>query len=185
MRIVWIRHTADSPAEYPNYRRLNWCPVNGVQFVELDSYDIHALSAIITRSIGHETIRFILGATNKERRLLEDYPNTPLSWINYVFIDSDEAVRAWLLSNPVLEDPLDLLIYSHSLNDVSREPTPALRGHNYPVPGAVTNGANETIARDQLGGGAFDPEARRPEPRAHPRPAIKASDLQEGDDSDA
>jgi len=140
---------------------------------------------MITRSIRHETIRYILGATGEGRRLLRDYPNTPLSWINYVFIDDDEAVRAWLLSNPVLEDPLDLLIYCHRPNNVSREPTPALRGHNYLVPGAVTNWANEAIARDQLRGGSFDPEARRPEPRANPGPANEASEPQEGDDSDA
>jgi len=139
VRIVWIRHPADSRADDPNYRRLNWRPVNGVQFAELDSYDIRGLSAMITRSIRHDTIRYILGATGEGRRLLRDYPNTPLSWINYVFSDDDEAVRAWLLSNPVLEDPLDLLIYCHRPNNVSREPTPALRGHNYLVPGAVTN----------------------------------------------
>jgi len=185
VRIVWIRHAADSPADYPNYRRLNWRPVNGVQFAELDSYDIRGLSAMITRSIRHETIWYILSATGKGRRLLQDYPNTPLSWINYVFIDDDEAVRAWLLSNPVLEDPLNLLIYCDRPNNVSREPTPALRGHNYLVPDAVTNWANQAIARDQLRGGSFDQEARRPEPIANPGSANEASELQEGDDSDA
>jgi len=34
-----------------------------------------------------------------------------LDSIDYVFIDSDETVRAWLLSNPVLDDPLDLMVY--------------------------------------------------------------------------
>ena len=62
-----------------------------------------------------------------------------------IFIDDYEAVRAWLLSNPVLEDPLDLLIYCHCLNKVSREPTPGLRGHNYLVPGAVINWAKQGI----------------------------------------
>jgi len=61
---------------------------------------------MITRSIRHETIQYILDAIGEGRRLLLDYPNTPLSWINYVFIDDDEAVRAWLLSNPVLEERL-------------------------------------------------------------------------------
>jgi len=140
---------------------------------------------MITRSIRHETIRYILGTTGEARRLLRDYPNMPLSWINYVFIDHDEAVRAWLLSNPVLEDPLDLLIYCHRPNNASREPTPVLRGHNYLVPGAVTNWANEATAGDQLCGGSFDLEARRPEPRANPGPANEASEPQEGDDSDA
>jgi len=150
VRIVWIRHAADSPADYPNYRRLNWRPGNGVQFAELDFYDIHGLSAMISRSIRHETIWYILGATAEGRRLLRDYPNTRLSWINYIFINDDEAVRAWLPSNPVLEDLLDLLIYCHRPNNLSREPPPVWRGHNYLVPGPVNNWANEAIARDQL-----------------------------------
>ena len=185
MLIVWNRHAADNPAEYPNDSRLNWRPVNEVQFPELDSYDIHGLSAMITRSIRHETIRYILGATGEGSRLLRDYPNTPLWWINYVFINNHEAVRAWLLWNPVLEDPLDLLIYSHRWNNVSRESTPALWGNNYLVPGAVTNRANEAIAGDQLRGGSFDPEARQAGSRANPWPANEASEPQEGDDSDA
>ena len=49
----------------------------------------------------------------------------------------------------------------------------------------MTNWANEAIARDQLRGGSFDPEARRPEPRANPGPANKASEPQEADQSDA
>ena len=90
---------------------------------------------MITISIRHETIRYILGATGEGHRILRDSPNTPLSWINYVFFDDHEAVRAWLLSNLVLEDLLDLLIYCHRLNTVGREPIPVLSGHNYPVPG--------------------------------------------------
>jgi len=75
-------------------------------------------------------------------------------------------------------------MYCHHLNNVSRELTPALRRHNYLVPGAVTNWANAAIARDQFRGGSFDPEARRPEPRANPGPANEAREPQEGDDSD-
>jgi len=114
---------------------------------------------MITRSIRHETIRYILGATGEGRRLLRDYPNTPLMWINYVFIDNDKVTRAWLLLNPVLEEPLDLLIYCHRPNNLSREPTPTLRAHNYLVRGAVTNWANQAISGDQLRGGSFEPEA--------------------------
>jgi len=58
-----------------------------------------------------------------------------------------------------------------------------LRGHNYLVPAAVTNWANEAIAGDPLRGGSFDPEARRPEPKTNPRPANEASEPQEGADS--
>jgi len=42
---------------------------------------------MITRSIGYETVRYILGATSEERRLLRDYPNTLRAWMNYVIID--------------------------------------------------------------------------------------------------
>jgi hypothetical protein len=100
--------------------------------------------------------------------------------MNYVFIDDDEAVRAWLLSNPVLEDPLDLLVYCHRPNNVSREPTPALRRHNYLHKGAVSNWAREAVARAQLQGGSKQPDAR-----ADPRPANGAGEMQEGDDSGA
>jgi len=44
---------------------------------------------------------------------------------------------------------------------------------------------NEAIARNQLRGGSFHPEARRPEPRANPGLDNEASEAQEGDDSDA
>ena len=137
MHLVSIRHAADSPADYPNYRRLNWSPGDGVQFAELDSNDISGLLAIIDRYIRRDTIRYTLGAAGEGRRLLRDYSNTPLSWVNYVFIEDNETVRAWLLSNPVLEDTLDLLIYCHSPNNVSRQPTPALRGYPYLPLGSV------------------------------------------------
>jgi len=185
VRIVWIRHAADCPTDYTNYRRLNWPPVNGVQFAELESYNIRGLSAMITRSIRHETIRGILGATGEGRRLLLDYPKTLHSWINYVFIDDHEAVKALLLSNPDLEDSLDLLIYCHRPNKVSREPTPALSGHDYLVSDAVTNWANEGIGPDQFRRDSFDPEPRRLEPRANPGPANEACETEEEDDSDA
>jgi len=159
VHIVWIRHTLDSSADYSNYPRLHWRPVNGILFAELESYDIRGQSAMITRSIQHGLMPYIPGATGEERRLLRDYPNTPLSWINYLFIDVNEAVRAWLLSNPVLEELLDLLIYCYRPNNISREPTLVLRGHNYLVPGAMTNWANEEIAEAQLREGLIDPEA--------------------------
>jgi len=73
---------ADSPADYPICRRLNWRPDNGEGFAELNSYDILLLSAIITTSIRLETIWYILGATGEGGRVLRDYPHTPLSWIN-------------------------------------------------------------------------------------------------------
>jgi len=89
------------------------------------------------------------------------------------------------VSNPLLEDPLDLLIFCHCPNNLGRERTPGLRGHNYLGPSAVTHWANEAIARDQLPGGSLDSEARQPEPRANPGPANEASKPQDGDDSGA
>jgi len=47
--------------------------------------------------------------------------------MDYIFIDSDETVRAWLLSNSVLHDPLDLMVYCY--RDLGSEPqdSPVLR----------------------------------------------------------
>ena len=58
-----------------------------------------------------------------------------------------------------------------------------MRGHKYLVPGAVTDWANEAIARDQLRGGSFYAEPRRPEPRPKHGPANEVREPQEGDDS--
>ena len=48
----------------------------------------------------------MLGATAERSRLLQDNPDTPRSWINYVLIDDAVVVGAWHLSNTVHEDPL-------------------------------------------------------------------------------
>ena len=177
MRIVWIRHAASSPADHPDYRRLNWRSINGVWFAELDSYDFYGLAAMITRSIRHESICYIIGATGEGRRHLRNYPNVPLSWINYVFIDNDEAVKARLLSNPLLDERLDLLSYCHRVQRESRKPTPALRGHNYLVPGMVTNW--KAITQAQLRRGSQQPDVRQPEARTNPGPANEAGEPQE------
>ena len=47
VRIVWVRYAANSPADRPDYRQVNWRTINGVRFAELDSDDIHGLSAMI------------------------------------------------------------------------------------------------------------------------------------------
>jgi len=44
---------------------------------------------------------------------------------------NDYDIRAWLLSNPVLEDPLDPLVYCHRRYTADRVPTPPLRRNNY------------------------------------------------------
>jgi hypothetical protein len=117
----------------PNYLALHWRPphVNGVAFAELDSYDIRGLSAMIYRSINHHRIRYILGATGEGRRRLRRVPGGVLNNIDYVFIESDETVRAWLLSNPVLDDPLDLLVYCYRDRHDKRAVTPPLHRINY------------------------------------------------------
>jgi len=50
-----------------------------------------------------------------------------LDRMDYVFIDIDETVRAWLLSNPVLDNLLDLIVYSYRDRGSERQDTPALR----------------------------------------------------------
>jgi len=35
-----------------------------------------------------------------------------LDSLDYVPINSDETIRAWLFSNSILDDPLDLMVYN-------------------------------------------------------------------------
>ena len=159
MRIVWTRHLSVSTRPEPNYTLLFWRPprVNGVRFAELDSSDIRGLSAMIARSVPYDTIRYILGATGEGRQQLREDPALPISWVDYVFIDSDEGVRAWLLSNPVLEDPLDLLVYCYRVPGNNRPVTPPLRRHHYLAQNAVANWARDPGAPR---GGAPQPGTR-------------------------
>ena len=53
---------------------------------------------------------------------------------------------AWLLSNPVLEEPLDLLVYCHRVPGNNRPGTPPLRRHNYLAENAVANWAHDAGA---------------------------------------
>jgi len=143
VRIVWTwpsrRGQGQTPERSanlnfrPDYNMLHWRPphINGVQFAELDSYDIQGLSAMISRNVPNDRIRYILGATGEGRRRLCRVPSERVSCIDYVFIESDEMVRAWLLSNPVLDDPLDLMIYCYRDEGDTRPATPSLRAHKY------------------------------------------------------
>ena len=101
---------------------------------------------MIARSVPYDTIRYILGATGEGRRQPREHPALLISWVDYVFIDSDEGVMAWLLSNPVLEDPLDLLVYCHRVPGNNRLVTPPLRKHNYLAENAVANWARDAGA---------------------------------------
>jgi len=141
VRIVWVSQPANSSAPRPNYRLLHWGnpPINGVCFDELNSYDIRGLLAIISRTGPHNMIRYILGATGEGRQQRRLHPGAQLSYIDYPGIENNEDVRAWLLSNPVLDDPLDLLVYCHRPETQGRLPTPPLRGHNYLRENAIAN----------------------------------------------
>jgi len=99
IRIVWVCNSADIDAPQPNYSLLHWRNphINEVGFAELNAYDIRGLSAIISRTVPHNAIRYILGATSEGRNEPCLHPSFPLSYINYVFIKNDEDVRAWLL----------------------------------------------------------------------------------------
>jgi len=114
--------------------------------------------------VPHNAIRYILGATGKGRKELCLHPGFPLSDTNYVFIENDDNVRAWLLSNPVLEDPLDLLVYCHCRYPVDREPTPPLRRHNYLPENAIADWARQAGAHTGI-------QALRKEVRPDPGPA--------------
>jgi len=63
------------------------------------------------RSVPQDGIRYMLGAIREGRRRLPRSRMPELDRMDYVFIDSDEIVRAWLLRDPVLNDPLDLMVY--------------------------------------------------------------------------
>jgi len=68
---------------------------------------------MISRTLPNDRIRYKLGPNGEGRRRLRRVPYERVSCIDNVFIDSDEKVRAWLLSNPVLNNPLDLMIYCY------------------------------------------------------------------------
>src|SRR5205807_5416220 len=127
VRIVWVRPSrhADGSDNTPNYHTIHWRPpyTYGIQFGELDSYNIRGLSAMIQRNVSGARLRYILGATGEGRRKLRKSPNMPISDLDCVFINSDEMVPAWLLSNVVGEDPLDLWVYYHRDRNDEKQPT--------------------------------------------------------------
>jgi len=94
--IVWVRKYADINAPQPNYRLLHWRNrhINGVGFAEFNAYGICGLSAIILRTVPHNTMRYILGVTGEGSNEVCLHPGFPLSYINYVSIENDEEIRA-------------------------------------------------------------------------------------------
>jgi len=63
--------------------------INAVQFAELDFYDILGLSAMISRKVPHNRIRYKLAATGEGRRRLLRIPSIPLSCTDDGFIDTE------------------------------------------------------------------------------------------------
>jgi len=129
----------------PDYHRLHWRHphIQGIAFGELDSYNMAGLSAMIIRRMPHDRIRYIIGATSAGRRSMRSEPDEPLTGIDYMFIQDNETVRAWLLSNPVADDPLDLMVYLHRDPGDDRPTTPAARGVPYFDEGEIRDFATE------------------------------------------
>jgi len=123
-------------------------------------------------------ICYILGATGEGRQQLRLHPGAQLSYIDYVFIKNDEDVRAWLLSNPVLDDPLDLLVYCDRPETRGRLPTPPLRGHNYLRENAMANWASTTAPGNRI-------QAARSDARTDPGRSNAGGEQEQRDDSPA
>ena len=100
--------------------------------------------------MAHNAIRYILDATGEGRQQLRLYPGGQLSYIDYVFIENDEDIRGQLLSNLVLDNPLDLLVYCHHPETRGGSPTPPLRGHNYLRENAIANWASHVAPRNHI-----------------------------------
>jgi hypothetical protein len=86
---------------------------------------------MILRWVPFRRIRYILGATGDGSQSLRSNPDVPLSQFETIWIQSGESLRAWLLSNPVLQDPLDLLIYGYRDEGDAVPDSPELRGRAY------------------------------------------------------
>jgi len=104
--IVWVCNPDSGSVQQPKYRLFHWGPhnIHGVGFAELNSYDIHGLSAIIARMVQHNAIRYILGTTGEGGHEQHHHPAILWSYIDYIFIKNNESVGVWQLLNPVLED---------------------------------------------------------------------------------
>jgi len=121
-------------------------------------------------------IRYILGATGEVRQQLCLHPGAQLSYIEYVFIETDENVRPWLLSNLVLDDPLDLLVYCHRPETRGRLSTPPFRGHNYLRENAIAHWASTAGPGNRI-------QAARSDARTDPRPSNARGEQEPRDDS--
>ena len=163
-----------------DYHELHWRPplIQGLEFDELDSYDIRGLSAIIYRCVPHHRVPYIIGATSEGHRWLGRAPNQPLSFIECIFIECDEDVDTLLLSNLGLDDTLDLILYCYRDRHDKRNDTAELRSLPYLGQDAIRHWARDPAAR--IG----QPHFRALEPDVRPS-GRQASDEEEapGDDT--
>ena len=152
------------PSAATGYGLLNWIPLTSVS------------CRMIARFVQYDTIRYILGITGESRRQLRKDPTLQISGVDYVFIDSAEWVRASLLSNPVLEDLLDLLVYCHRVPGTTRPVTPPFQRQNYLAENAVANWARDAPTPR---GGAPQPgtraEAGKQQAQETPHPSFSMS----------
>ena len=123
----------------PYYNSPHWRPlhINSLPLAELDSYDIYGLSAMIYRTVPHRRIRYILSTTGAGRPKLSRHGDKLLSSWDYVFIQNEETVRTWLYSNPVLNNPLEMIVYWYRDQYDNSQNTLPLMKVNYLTQGEV------------------------------------------------
>jgi len=119
-----------------------------VDIAELNSYGIGGLSPAMLRCVPLDSIRYIVGATGEGRRELRKDPTQALHYSNYIFIQSEEDVRTWLLSNKPNEDTLDVLVDCHRPSTPARPVIPLELRHRYIAPNTPSNSANALAGRN-------------------------------------
>ena len=68
-----------------------------------------------------------------------------ISW-DYIFIENNEIVRTWLLSNPVLDDIREMIVYCYHDSCDNTQNTPLLTRVNYLVHGDIRHRAHDPEA---------------------------------------
>jgi len=102
---------------------------------------------MILRNVPNDRICYILGPTGEGRRRLRRVPSELVSCLDYIFIESQETVRGWHLSNRVLDKQLDLMIYYYGDERDTQPATPSLRAHQYLNDDAVADWADSKAGR--------------------------------------
>jgi len=132
---------------------------------------------MILTNVRNDRIGYIPGTTGEGRRRLCRVPSKRVSCIDYDFIDSDETVRTWLLSNPVLDDRLDLMIYCYREEGHTRQATPSLRAPQYLHEDVVADWADSAVGH--MGNKHY--RAPYVQPRFDYGNANRSGDHQDGD----